>query len=621
MSSAFLVGFPLLFDSAFGFTVDSSCRTPSRFRPLSMVGTNKDWLESKREGYQNVLKDMDTLEGFIEQANSTVELEVQMLALEKVEKEFGLIAAQFAPPDGLSMEDYQKTIKTLLTLPPELRMALVKALKLEEEAAGDFRRIPDIATKLYEQRFTLTPKLLVDSLKAVKSGNVKILRTSPELSKEEKSERVLTELFDGKSMESMKDENRLKKLLGRVTRKEGFQPTAKDLEILMGALDSSTFVLKGKPEEISGGYVIRGTNKQKSSAELIDALDAKLPTSWNGTVSYMPDMVREPEFGAEQENVLMLFHKDFSPQTNEWLFRFGSASALATALLFSVGVYGSTEALTSQITDLTALGDFSGVDLFNGKVAEVLLPLAVILTSHEIGHFLIAKKDNITTASGFPTLLPFYSTLPLLGSLTRISSSPRNKTALFDFAFLGPLLGFISSFIFLGLGLAATQATIGTDAAQYLPTLPVSVLKLSTLGGTIVDNFFGGDGYVIGQDPSEVVSLHPYAIAGFCGMMINALEMIPLGSTDGGRLSQSLFGREGHSIVGGAAWLALLISSFSMGDAQGAALTTAWIVASVTQNDMEVPARDETDDVNLPRSLAAFSMWFLSLLAIVPMAQ
>jgi hypothetical protein len=622
LSNAFLLGFPLLFHSAFGFTVDSSCRTPSRFRPLSMAGTNDNWLDSKRDGYQNILKDIDTLQGFIEQANSTLELEVQMLALEQVEKEFGMITAQFAPPDSLSLGDYEKTIKTFLTLPPELRVALVKALELEDEAAGDFRRIPDIATKLYQQRFTLTPKLLVDSLKSVKlGGKVKANRTDPELSRNEKSERLITELFDGKSRESIQDERRVKQLLGRVTRKEGFQPTAKDLEILIGALDSSTFVLKGKPEEISGGYVIRGTNKKKSSAELIDALDAKFPTSWNGSVSYMPDIVNELEFDTDQENVLVLFHKDFSSQTNEWFFRFVSASALVTAFLFSVGVYGSTDALTNKITDLAAVGDFSGVDLFNGKIAEVLLPLAVILASHEIGHFLIAKNENITTSSGFPTLLPFPSGLPLLGSLTRISSSPRNKTALFDFAFLGPLLGFVSSFIFLGIGLVATQATLGTDAAQYLPALPVSVLKLSTLGGTIVDNFFGGGGYIIGQDPSETVSLHPYAIAGFCGMMINALEMIPLGSTDGGRLSQSLFGREGHSIVGGSAWLAIFVSFFNMGESQGSALMAAWIVASITQNDMEVPARDETDDVNLPRSLAAFSMWFLSLLAIVPMTQ
>lgn len=619
-SSAFLVGFPLLSQSVFGFTVDSFCRTPSRFRPLPMVGTNDNWFDSKRQGYQNVLKDMDTLQGSIEHANSTVELEVQMLALEQVEKKFGLIAAQFAPPEGLSLEDYQKTIKLFLTLPPELRVALVKALELEGEAAGDFRRIPDIATKLYEQRFTLTPRLLIDSLKAAKAGKVKAMTAGPELSPKEESDRLLTELFNGNSPESIRTENRVKQVLGRVTRKEGFQPTAKDLEILVGALDSSTFVLKGKPEEIPGGYVIRGTNKMKSSAELIDALDAKLPTSWNGTVSYMPDMVKEPEMFMEEENVLVLFHKDFSPQTNEWFFRFVSASALVTAFLFSVGVYGSTDALTNKITDLAAVGDFSGVDLFNGKIAEVLLPLAVILASHEIGHFLIARNENITTTSGFPTLLPFWSSLPLLGSLTRISSSPRNKTALFDFAFLGPLLGFVSSFIFLGIGLVATQATLGTDAAQYLPALPVSVLKLSTLGGTIVDNFFGGDGYIIGQDPSEAVSLHPYAIAGFCGMMINALEMIPLGSTDGGRLSQSLFGREGHSAVGGLAWLTLLISSFTMGESQGAALTAVWIVTSVTQNDMEVPARDETDVVNLPRSLAAFSMWFLAFLAIVPIA-
>jgi hypothetical protein len=114
--------------------------------------------------------------------------------------------------------------------------------------------------------------------------------------------------------------------------------------------------------------------------------------------------------------------------------------------------------------------------------------------------------------------------------------------------------------------------------------------------------------------------LHPYAIAGFCGLLINAAEMLPLGTTDGARMSLALFGRQGQSVVGGLTWFALLVSSFSYSDQAGEVLVTAWIINNIVQNDMEIPCRDETDKVNLARILAVWSLWFLAALTIIPMS-
>lgn len=48
----------------------------------------------------------------------------------------------------------------------------------------------------------------------------------------------------------------------------------------------------------------------------------------------------------------------------------------------------------------------------------------------------------------------------------------------------------------------------------------------------------GGDGILINQEAATQIPLHPIAIAGFVGMIINALDLLPIGSTDGGRMSQ-----------------------------------------------------------------------------------
>lgn len=108
-------------------------------------------------------------------------------------------------------------------------------------------------------------------------------------------------------------------------------------------------------------------------------------------------------------------------------------------------------------------------------------------------------------------------------------------------------------------------------------------------------------------------------IAGYCGMILSAASLIPIGATNGGRLSLSIFGRRGHSVISGATWIALLAATFTLDDEQGRLLTTAWMFSSLAQNDMEIPCKNETDEVDAKRLALGFSLWFLAVLILVPM--
>ena len=601
-------------------------RQPTSRTTKLFMETQDNWLESQRAEAKDILQKIEAMQDEIQAMNTTLaitDVELKTASIEAIEKNVDQLMNQLLPPSGLSMDEYVNASHLFLNLPPSARLTFVKALALEDEAAGDFQRIPEIVTRLYEERFSLTQKRLTDALKLARSAKT---ATNDAESKKTPADAdaILTDFFE-RGTDEVRMESNVKALLPRVTRKEEMRPVATDLDILTSVLGTSTFNPNGRPIEIPGGYVIRGQNRKASGQELIEALDSQLPSEWGCTVSFMYDvsLVESDNIFERTSNALVLLNKDFSPETSVWLYRFVSLSAFITTLLFAVGVFGSNDAILNRLTDASAIGDFSGLDFFNGKVVEILFPLAVILGSHEFGHYLVSKKEKIETASFLPTFLPFWSNLPLLGSLTRINSSPRNKTALFDFAFLGPLLGFISSFIFLGTGLLATKSAVegGSSAETFLPALPVSVLKLSTLGGSVIDNFFGGStGYITSQDPATAIQLHPMAIAGFCGLLINAAEMLPLGATDGGRMSLAVFGRQGQSIIGGLTWFFLLIASFSLSEQTSGFLVTAWVINNVVQNDMEVPCRDETDDVNLPRILAVWALWFLAALVIIPMS-
>lgn len=610
---------------AFSFTTPSHTKSWSA---LTRLNADKDpdlnWATKQREECTDLISRIDTLQVEIQSYDDLEQLESKRSDVDGLARDARLQLSELMPPAGLSMEEYKASIRLFVALPPSIRLALVNALDFDESVCRDVSMVPEIITRLYEKRQQMTPKLLADSLKeAQATRSVGLVPVASDATPQSAEEALLL-LLNETDTEEAGIERRIKEFYPRVMRQEDRAVEPQDLEVLTNAFNNSIFTASGRPFEIPGGYIIRGSNQKSSGKELIEVLDSKLPSDWDCTVCYISDMtIVEPETILDGPgNALMLVKKEFPPALSSWVYGITSTVSACTLVLFCLGVYGSNDAVLNQLTDTSALGDFSGLDWFSGKVGQLMAPILVILACREAGHIIVSKSEKFEMTTLFPTFMPVFGNLPLLGTLTRLKTSPRNFTALFDYAFLGSLLGFVSSFIFLGSGLIATKAAVDGDAnaAQFLPALPVSVLRLSTLGSSVVDNFFaGGDGFITAQDAKTAVPLHPFAIAGYVGILMSAAEMLPLGATDGGRLSTSIFGREGAAIVGGLTWLALLIASFTLEDQQTALLITAWATNNISQNDMEIPCRDESENTGLARSLAAFGLWFLALLTITPL--
>ena len=596
-------------------------------------------LQRQRQETQEMLDNITALKNAILaetpfSADDSFSLEDYQRQVDQLEEKVKKLESEFVPPKGLSMEEYKAAMALFLQMPYSARCAFCEALELENpgKAATDVQRIPEIVSLVYQQRIQLTPQRLQDALKrvetqlktsvpAVSTANSSPSTSSNRQSTESSLPQSIQDLFgdEGKSEEELRLENTVRNVLGRVTRKDDIEATQQDLDRVLKALDKDTFVV-ASTDKIPGGYVIRGRNVKKTGPELIQAIDAKLPDDFPSQVSFMDDVSSTDYISEEGDPVLVLLNKDFSPRISGIFTTLSSLLALLSAFVFCVSTYGSNDLLAAQLSEATAVNDANGVSMFTDRVYDVLLPLLCIQVWHEMAHFTAAKLNKMDM--GFPTLLPFLS-LPFMGTKTDLTSSPPNRSVLLDFALAGPLVGILGSIGCLAYGLQLTGAA---DAAtlQYFPSLPVSLLKTSSLGGSMVDYFLGGglvgteNRFITMQDPASQVVLHPLAVAGFCGLIINAISMLPLGSSDGGRASLAIFGRYGHALVGGAAWLALLIASFTLERAD--ILIAAWLVNNVVQNDMEIPCRDETEEVSIPRFMAALSLWFVTLLAIVPLA-
>jgi membrane-associated protease RseP (regulator of RpoE activity) len=220
--------------------------------------------------------------------------------------------------------------------------------------------------------------------------------------------------------------------------------------------------------------------------------------------------------------------------------------------------------------------------------------------------------------AGPPTLVPSLN-LGLQGCITPIKTSPPNSNSLFDFAISGPLVGMIISVCLLYSGLEK-QVFMDAAAQANLPSLPVNLVRSSSLAGGMVEWLLGDGTLVSGDaDPSALIRLHPFAIAGFVGIVSNALNLLPVGNTDGGRVAQALYGRGFAKFIRNLTLVSMVLAGFFGGDEVNLLLFFA-IFAQIWQKEPEVPCKNEIDGVSDERAILAFLTAFLVGLAVVPMS-
>jgi membrane-associated protease RseP (regulator of RpoE activity) len=200
--------------------------------------------------------------------------------------------------------------------------------------------------------------------------------------------------------------------------------------------------------------------------------------------------------------------------------------------------------------------------------------LVAILFTHEMGHYVLARRYGVQTT------LPYFIPVPFgagtLGAVIRMRSAIPSRRAVLDIGAAGPLAGLAVAvpLLLVGLSLSEVKAISATPAAAALDS-PWALLQALLAGRPFFDDtpsvqFFGdslltwaAQRLVLGElKPGYDVVLHPVAFAAWLGLLVTALNLVPLGQLDGGHVLYALFGRRGALAVARIVSTGLLLAGF-----------------------------------------------------------
>ena len=170
------------------------------------------------------------------------------------------------------------------------------------------------------------------------------------------------------------------------------------------------------------------------------------------------------------------------------------------------------------------------------------LGVILILGIHELSHYLIAIRYKIVTTLPYFIPIPFF--LGTFGAFIQIKSPIPHRKALFDVGLAGPLGGFIATLPVLLWGLSLSEVVPLVEESSLLSlqafdpriSLLISILAKLVLGNSLI--------------AEKAIHLHPLAIAGYVGLIITALNLMPVGQLDGGHIVHGMFGQRTAIVIG-----------------------------------------------------------------------
>ncbi|MCS7115293.1 MAG: site-2 protease family protein [Candidatus Bathyarchaeota archaeon] len=181
--------------------------------------------------------------------------------------------------------------------------------------------------------------------------------------------------------------------------------------------------------------------------------------------------------------------------------------------------------------------------------------IMAIFGLHEMGHMLTASKNGVEATPPYfiPGPPPTLGGFGTFGAVIVQRSLPPNKDSLFDIGFSGPIVSFIMAAVAAAFGATMAVPAEPVEGAVELPEpIMMYIIWILLLWS--------------GQAPQASLGkrlyMHPVEFAGWVGMLITALNILPVAMLDGGHIARSLLGDKARAVLAALSILLLALSGF-----------------------------------------------------------
>ncbi|MEM9542449.1 MAG: site-2 protease family protein [Cyanobacteria bacterium P01_E01_bin.42] len=233
------------------------------------------------------------------------------------------------------------------------------------------------------------------------------------------------------------------------------------------------------------------------------------------------------------------------------------------------------------------------------------LGLLAVLGVHEFSHYGAAVYYRIRTTLPYFIPIPFF--LGTLGVFSQKRSPVPNRRALFDIAFAGSISGFLVTLPLLIWGLSLSEVVELSEQSNlfhFAALDPRFSFFLAVLGKlTLRDSLVAGMG----------IQLHPLAIAGYLGVIVTALNLMPVGQLDGGHIVHAMFGQRTAAAIGQVARLLMLLFAFARSE------FIVWAILLLFMPNTDEPALNDVTELDNKRDFLGLCALALLVIILLPL--
>lgn len=181
------------------------------------------------------------------------------------------------------------------------------------------------------------------------------------------------------------------------------------------------------------------------------------------------------------------------------------------------------------------------------------LSMIGILLAHELGHYAMARHFGVAVTLPYLIPLPLLSPFGTMGAIIRMKDIPPSRSAWLLIGLAGPIAGLVVAIPVLVIGLTLSEVApfpIGEGYVMEGNSILYALIKYTVFGRMLPAD---------GMD----VLLHPVAFAGWAGLLVTSLNLIPAAQLDGGHIASALLGKRMHYVTWGVIAALLALGAFA----------------------------------------------------------